>query len=40
VEADRALKGGMAGDIVLASLVNVMGGDPTGALDVPVRVSR
>jgi DNA polymerase-3 subunit delta len=40
VEADRALKGGMAGDIVLTSLVNVMGGDPSGALDVPVRVSR
>jgi DNA polymerase III subunit delta len=40
VEADRALKGGMAGEIVLASLVNVLAGDRTAGLDVPVRVSR
>ena len=40
VEADRALKGGMAGDIVLASLINVMAGDAEAALNVPVRVSR
>jgi DNA polymerase-3 subunit delta len=40
VEADRALKGGMAGEIVLASLVNVMAGDESAALNVPVRVSR
>lgn len=40
VEADRALKGGMAGEIVLASLVNVMGGEESAALNVPVRVSR
>jgi DNA polymerase III delta subunit len=40
VEADRALKGGMPGEIVLASLVAVMAGEPGAALDVPVRVSR
>jgi DNA polymerase-3 subunit delta len=40
VEADRALKGGMAGEIVLASLINVMAGQGEAALNVPVRVSR
>jgi len=40
VEADRALKGGVPGDVVLPSLIAVMAGDPGAALDVPVRVSR
>ena len=40
VEADRALKGGMAGDIVLSSLVVVMAGNTEAGLEVPVRVSR
>jgi DNA polymerase III delta subunit len=40
VEADRALKGGVPGDVVLPSLVAVMAGEPGAALDVPVRVSR
>lgn len=39
-EADRALKGGVPGDVVLPSLVAVMAGEPQAALDVPVRVSR
>jgi DNA polymerase-3 subunit delta len=39
-EADRALKGGVAGDVVLTSLVAVMAGEREAALDVPVRVSR
>jgi len=40
VEADRALKGGVPGDVVLPSLVAVMAGEAGAALDVPVRVSR
>jgi len=40
VEADRALKGGVPGDVVLPSLVAVMAGESGAALDVPVRVSR
>jgi len=40
VEADRALKGGVPGDVVLPSLVAVMAGETGAALDVPVRVSR
>jgi DNA polymerase III subunit delta len=40
VEADRALKGGLAGEIVLSSLVAVMSGEREATLDVPVRVSR
>ena len=39
-EADRALKGGVHGDVVLPSLVAVMAGQAEAALDVPVRVSR
>ena len=39
-EADRALKGGVPGDVVLASLVAAMAGERDAALDVPVRVSR
>ncbi|TMK86420.1 MAG: DNA polymerase III subunit delta [Actinobacteria bacterium] len=39
-EADRALKGGVAGDVLLPSLVAAMAGMPDAALDVPVRVSR
>jgi DNA polymerase-3 subunit delta len=40
MEADRALKGGIAGDVVLPALVAVMAGERDAALDVPVRVSR
>lgn len=40
VDSDRALKGGWSGDVLLPSLVAVMAGDPTAALDLPVRVSR
>jgi|GEM_PF-703340 DNA polymerase-3 subunit delta len=40
VEADRALKGGAPGDVVLTALVAVMAGERTAALDVPVRVGR
>ncbi|HXF58048.1 MAG TPA: DNA polymerase III subunit delta [Actinomycetota bacterium] len=40
VEADRALKAGMPGDVVLAALVTAAAGRPEAALDVPVRVSR
>ena len=40
VEADRALKGGVPGDVLLPSLVAVMAGEPGAALEVPVRVSR
>lgn len=39
-EADRALKGGVPGDVVLPTLVAVMAGESGAALDVPVRVSR
>jgi DNA polymerase-3 subunit delta len=40
VEADRAIKGGAPGDLVLAALVSVMAGEPAAALDLPMRVSR
>ena len=40
VEADRALKGGAPGDVVLAALVAVMAGEGEAALDLPMRVSR
>lgn len=40
VEADRALKGGAPGDVVLAALVAVMAGEEDAALDLPMRVSR
>jgi DNA polymerase III delta subunit len=40
VEADRALKGGAAGDVVMASLVAAIAGERQAALDVAVRVSR
>jgi DNA polymerase-3 subunit delta len=40
VEADRALKGGAPGDVVLGALVAVMAGLPEAALDLPMRVSR
>ncbi len=40
VEADRALKGGMAGDVILAALVLAIAGEREASLDVPVRVSR
>jgi DNA polymerase III delta subunit len=39
-DADRALKGGVPGDVLLPSLVATMAGQPEAALDVPVRVSR
>jgi DNA polymerase III subunit delta len=40
VEADRALKGGAPGDVVLAALVAVMAGEEDATLDLPMRVSR
>ena len=40
VEADRALKGGVAGDVLLPTLVAVMAGRPEAALDVEIRTSR
>jgi DNA polymerase III subunit delta len=40
VAADRALKGGVPGDVLLPSLVGAMAGQPEAALDVPIRVSR
>jgi DNA polymerase III subunit delta len=40
VEADRALKGGLASEVVLAALVAAIAGDREAALSVPVRVSR
>jgi DNA polymerase-3 subunit delta len=40
VESDRALKGGAAGDVVLAALVSAISGEKRAALDVPIRVSR
>ena len=40
VDSDRALKGGWSGEVLLPSLVAVMAGDETAALDLPVRVSR
>ncbi len=39
-EADRVLKGGAGGDVVLPPLVAAMAGEPEAALDVVVRVSR
>jgi DNA polymerase-3 subunit delta len=39
-EADRLLKAGIAGDVVLPGLVAAMAGHPEGALAVKVRVSR
>jgi DNA polymerase III subunit delta len=39
-DADRALKGGAAGDLVLASVVTAMAGVPGVALDLPIRVGR
>ena len=40
VEADRALKGGLDSEVVLAALVAAIAGDREAALSVPVRVSR
>lgn len=40
VEADRALKGGLEPEVVLAALVAAIAGDAEAALSVPVRVSR
>jgi len=39
-EADQALKGGAAGDVILPALVASMAGEPGAAIDVPIRVSR
>lgn len=39
-DADRALKGGVPGDVLMPSLVGAMAGEHGAALDVPVRVSR
>jgi DNA polymerase III subunit delta len=39
-EADRALKGGVPGDVLLPALVAAMAGEPDAALDIPIRVSR
>jgi DNA polymerase-3 subunit delta len=39
-EADRALKGGVPGDVVLTILVAAMAGQPEVALSTPIRVSR
>jgi DNA polymerase III subunit delta len=40
VDADRAIKGGTAGDVALATLVSAIAGDRGAALDVPARVGR
>lgn len=40
VDADRAVKGGASGEIVLAGVVAAMAGEPEAALDVPARVGR
>ena len=40
VEADRALKGGVPGDVVLPTLVAAMAGKPEAALEVEIRTSR
>jgi len=40
VDADRAIKGGTPGDVVLAGLVAALAGDPGAALTVPARVGR
>lgn len=39
-DADRAIKGGTPGDVVLSALVAAMAGDREAALTVPVRVGR
>jgi DNA polymerase-3 subunit delta len=39
-DADRALKGGVPGDVLLPGLVSAMAGEDGAALDVPIRVSR
>jgi DNA polymerase-3 subunit delta len=39
-EADRALKGGVPGEVMLGGLVAAMAGQPAAALDVDIRVSR
>jgi DNA polymerase-3 subunit delta len=40
VQADRALKGGAPGEVVLGALVAMMAGESEAALDLPMRVSR
>ena len=40
VDADRAVKGGTPGDVVLVGLVAAMAGERAAALDVPARVGR
>jgi DNA polymerase III subunit delta len=40
VEADRALKGGVPGSVLLPTLVAAMAGQPEAALDVEIRSSR
>ena len=40
VDSDRALKGGVAGDVVLTSLVAALAGEGSAALKVPIRVAR
>ncbi len=40
VEADRALKGGVAGSVLLPTIVAAMAGQPEAALDVEIRSSR
>jgi len=40
VDADRAVKGGTPGDVVLAALVAAMAGDLRAGLSVPARVGR
>lgn len=40
VEADRSVKGGVPGDIVLAGLVAAMAGERDAGLRIPIRVSR
>jgi DNA polymerase-3 subunit delta len=40
VRADRALKGGAPGDVVLSALVAAMAGRPEATLDLPMRVAR
>ena len=40
VDADRAIKGGTPGDVVLATLVASLAGERDAALDVPARVGR
>jgi DNA polymerase-3 subunit delta len=40
VEADRALKGGVPGSVLLPTIVAAMAGQPEAALDVRIRSSR